>query len=127
MKHFPDYQGRVWKWDFAPSGDKSSTRKGWRLYAYVPDPKAPEPIPARAFLCYDKSDAPKGDYAKYLAGILKKFLSTIVVVAATEDRFRRQPLTDGTIVCTCYTCFEQVIVATEEEAATLDSTHNCPK
>jgi hypothetical protein len=45
------------KWDFEPSGNKSYTRKGWRLYAYVPDPNASEPILAQAFLAYDKNAA----------------------------------------------------------------------
>jgi len=90
MPKYPAYQNKIWQWDFAPEGDRSATRKGWRLYAYIADHTAAEPIPAAAFVCWDKKNAPKGDYVKYLAGILKKFLTETIKPKATPDRFRRQ-------------------------------------
>jgi hypothetical protein len=125
MQGFPDYQKRVWKWDFAPSGEGSSTRKGWRLLAYVPDPHAPEPIPARAFLCYDKDEEPKGNPAKNFANRLKKFLSKVIDVQATPERFRRQELADGRIVSMCHGCFETIFSPSHEEADLVESAHEC--
>lgn len=126
MQHFPEYQNKIWKWDFAPGGDKSSTRKGWRLFAYVPDARAPEPILARAFLCYDKDQAPKGDHAKFLAGMLKKFLSRVINVEATADRFRRQTNSDGRIISLCYECCDVMFSADEDEATLAEGAHECP-
>lgn len=126
MKHFPAHQNRVWKWDFSPTGDTSSTRKGWRLYAYRFDLDAPEPIPATAFVCYDKSEAPTGDYAKYLAKELKRFLSEIVVIEAVPDRFRHQILPDGRTISLCYGCGETVALSLDlTEVEIGESTHEC--
>ena len=126
MPKFPQYQNKIWKWDFAPAGASSSTRKGWRLLAYVPNPDSPEPIPARAFLCYDKDQQPKGNPAQYLAEKLKAFLSQVVVKPlATADRFRRQPLSDGKFISTCFECYYQVISDTNEDAEVAESAHDC--
>jgi hypothetical protein len=125
MPGFPDYQNKVWKWDFGPSGERSSTRKGWRLIAYVPEPNAPEPIPARAFLCYDKDEEPKGNPAKFLADTLKEFLSATRKIEPTPDRFRRQPLADGKFVSLCYECFEQIFTESDDEAGLAESAHEC--
>ena len=38
MRTFTQYQKKIWEWDFAPAGDRTRTRKGWRLFAYVADP-----------------------------------------------------------------------------------------
>lgn len=127
MKGFPDYQNKVWKWDFAPSGESSSTRKGWRLFAFVPDPNAPEPILARAFLCYDKDQEPKENPAKYLAKSLRKFLCRVIKVQVVPDRFRRQINGDGRIISLCYECFEVIFSGSEEEADSVESTHECPQ
>lgn len=125
MKKYLAYQNRIWKWDFAPHGDASSTRKGWRLYAYVPDPKAPEPIPAVAFLCYDKSETPTGDHVKYLAGVLKEFLGQTIREEVRDERFRRQTDVDGKIISVCLTCFEAIFSEDYDEAEIAESTHEC--
>lgn len=125
MPGFPDYRGKVWKWDFAPSGERSSTRKGWRLLAYVENPNGPEPILARAFLCYDKDRQPKGDPAKFIAENLKKFFEKIKKIEAVEDRFRRQDLPDGTIVSMCYACYETIHSPTHDEADINEDAHQC--
>jgi hypothetical protein len=123
---FPEFQNKVWKWDFSPAGDSSSTRKGWRLLAYVPDPKSAEPIPARAFLCYDKDQQPKGNPAKFVAKQLKAFLSQVVRIEATADRFRRQNISGHKVISTCYECFEQIISDDDETADIAESAHECP-
>jgi hypothetical protein len=127
MKGFPQYQNKIWKYDCAPEGDSNAHRKGWRLLAYVDDPNAPEPIVARAFLCYDKAYDPGGNPGKFIAGHLKKFLAAIVVKPqATPDRFRRQHLSDGRIASSCDTCWETLISADEGEAELSESAHECP-
>jgi hypothetical protein len=127
MPRFPQYQNKIWKWDFRPQGERSSTRKGWRLYAYVPDPKAQEPILAIAFLCYDKSDTPKGDHVKYLAGVLKKFLAEVIRVENEDERFKRQTDSDGTIISLCLNCWLTVAMSAEiADIETAEDTHECP-
>jgi len=128
INRFPLYQNRIWKWDFAPVGDRSSTRPGWRLMAYVPDPAAPEPIPARAFLCYDKTQDFKGERAKQLAKMLQEFLAKSIIVQATPDRFRRQHLSDGKVVSLCLECCgEPIFSDTEFDADAAEAGHECPK
>jgi hypothetical protein len=126
MPRYPQYQNKIWKWDFKPEGDRSATRKGWRLYAYVDDPAAIEPIPATAFLCYDKADTPKGDHVKYLYQVLKEFLAEIVEVKVEEERFRRITNSDGEIVSLCYACCETVAIAADiAEVELAEGTHHC--
>jgi hypothetical protein len=127
MPKYPLYQNKLWKWDFAPQGDTSSTRKGWRLYAFVPDAKAPEPIAAVAFLCYDRGNAPRGDYVKYLVGILKKFLAQTVTVEAVEDKFKRQTDQEGQTISLCYTCWATICISADiGEIEVAEQTHECP-
>jgi hypothetical protein len=126
MKRLPQFQNKIWKWDFAPSGESSSTRKGWRLFAYVPDPQAPEPIPARAFVCYDKDQEPKGNPAKFLADLLKKFLAETVNLKVEEDRFKRQVDSDGTTISLCLGCWDTVAMSADiSEIELAESTHEC--
>jgi hypothetical protein len=126
MPKYPEYHNKIWKWDFKPEGDRSATRKGWRLYAYVPDPRAPEPIPATAFLYYDKADTPKGDHVKFLSGVLKTFLAETVEVNVEEDRFRRITNSDGEVVSLCYECYETVVISADmTEVEIAERTHQC--
>lgn len=125
MPGYPQYENKIWKWDFEPSGNKSYTRKGWRLYAYVADPNGPEPILAQAFLAYDRADAPSGNPAEYVAEALKAFLIPLVAVRTTPDRFRRQSLANGKIVSLCYECCETIFSQNEEEADGQEAAHVC--
>lgn len=127
MPGYPQYEKKVWKWDFEPAGNKSYTRKGWRLYAYVPDPNAPEPILAQAFLAYDKSDQPTGNPATYVADALKEFFSATVEIKATPDKFRRMPGPNNQIVSMCNECFETIFSADHSEADITEAGHECPK
>lgn len=127
MPKYPQYQNKIWKWDFKPEGDKSGGRKGWRLYAYVENPGAHEPIRAVAFLYYDKSETPPGDHVKYLAGVLKKFLAQTVDVRIEEARFRQQTDSDGGVISLCNTCYETVIISADmAEVELAEATHECP-
>ena len=115
MPKYPAYQNKIWQWDFAPEGDSSGTRKGWRVYAYIPNYREPEPITATAFLVFDKQFAPKGDYVKYLAGVLKKFLAETVVIEAEEDQFRDQVDQEGMIISHCHNCWDMVVRSSDRE------------
>ena len=126
MPGFPQFQNKIWKWEFAPSGDRSSTRKGWRLLAYVENPDAAEPVSARAFVCYDKAQQPKGNPATFVAERLKEYLSEVRRIEATPDRFRRQDLADGGVVSICYECFETIHCADHADADVLEAGHDCP-
>jgi hypothetical protein len=127
MPGFKKYQNKIWKWDFRPEGDRSGTRKGWRLYAYAADPKAPEPIPATAFLCNEKDDVHKGNHAKVVADALKKFLAETVEAEYSEECFRHQTNDDGKILSLCLRCFGTVALWVDlEELVRLESAHICP-
>jgi hypothetical protein len=125
MQGYPQYEKKVWKWDFEPAGQRSYTRKGWRLFAYVPDPSCAEPIPAIAFLCYDKTNDPGGNPAFFIAGALKEFLSETVKIEPKPERFHRQTLAERRYISTCYECFEQFISSSKEEADLRESGHEC--
>jgi hypothetical protein len=128
MPGYPQYEKKVWKWDFEPAGNKSYTRKGWRLYAYVPDPNAQEPILAQAFLAYDKADQPTGNPATYVADALKEFLSSTKAIEARPDKFRRMLGPNGQTVSMCNDCFETILSPDQAEADIAESGHeqNCP-
>jgi hypothetical protein len=126
MKRYPEHQNRVWRWDFRPAGETSSTRGGWRLYAYRFDLDEAEPVTATAFLCYDKDEAPTGDYVKFLVRELKRFLAETAHVEAVEDKFRRQPLPDGTTISLCYGCGETAGRSADiADLEIAESTHEC--
>jgi hypothetical protein len=126
MKGYTEYQGKIWKWDFRPDGATSSTRKGWRLYAYVPDPNAPEPILAIPFLYYSKADDPGGNYSDYVAKAIKKFLVEHVEIRVEEERFKRQNHSDGQTISLCLTCYETVAISADlDEVELLEGTHQC--
>jgi hypothetical protein len=126
MPKYPLYQNKIWKWDFAPEGDRSRTRKGWRLYAYISDPRAAEPIPATAFLCYDKADTPSGDHTKFVAAAIKKFLAETIEVEAVDNPFRRQVNGDGEIISLCENCCELVLISPDESDIEIaERTHQC--
>jgi len=122
MKGHPDLQNRIWKWDFAPEGDTSSTRKGWRIFAYVENPKAEEPIPATPFYFYEKP-GPSGNPVPHIAEALKRFLRRTIQVRA-DDRFKRQYDGDK-IISICYECFDTTISTDMQEIEIHESTHEC--
>jgi hypothetical protein len=125
MPGYPQYQNKIWKWDFAPEGDSSSTRKGWRLFAYVEHPDGPEPISAVPFLVYEKP-GPKGNPAKHAADALKAFLRITVRHKVEEAKCRRQYDGDN-IILLCNTCFEVLIVSADvQEVDIIEDTHECP-
>jgi len=126
MRRHPEHQNRVWRWDFRPEGETSGTRKGWRLYAYRFNLDETDPLTATAFLCYDKDEAPKGDYVTFTLKELKRFLAETETVEIQESRFRRQDLPDGTTISLCYGCGETVGKSPDEgDLDIAESTHEC--
>ncbi len=127
LKGFPDYANKVWEWDFKPTGDRSATRPGWSVFAYVPTPRGPEPILARPFLCWDKSQAPRGNEVPTIVAALKKFLSEHVRIEVEEETFRHT--VDGPRnIATCQLCWESFESADLEQLEILKATHklDCP-
>jgi hypothetical protein len=125
MKGFPDYQNKIWKWDFSPANDKSGTRKGWRLYALVDDPASATPT-ATAFIAYDKDQTPDGNHVTFLVEALKKFLTVTKQVQAEEDRFHRVPHASGQTVSVCHGCGAVIFFDTPEHADVGEKEHDCP-
>lgn len=128
MTGFPEYHDKVWEWDFKPTGDRSHTRPGWRLLAYIPDPKGPEPILARPFICWDKSEAPKKNPQVFIAKALKKFLSERITVHVEEDTFTYR-VDGGTHIAICQLCWDNEQSTDLEELEVLKGIHkqNCPR
>ncbi len=129
MPGFPQYQNRVWKWDFeADEGAQSTGRKGWRLFALAHgDGVSDHPMPADAFFCYDKSQEPSGNPVTWIVKELKRFLTDeSTVPCSTEERFRRVLQGDGNTRSLCMTCCETVAVTGEEPELSLAETlHVC--
>jgi hypothetical protein len=124
MPGFPEFQNKIWKWDFAPEGEHSSSRKGWRLFAYVSEPNSAEPILAIPFYVYPKSSDPGGNAPKNLNNRLRKFLAATVEVEV-EERFRHQN-ENGGIRSLCLTCFGTVIVSSDiSEVEAAEANHHC--
>jgi hypothetical protein len=123
MPGFPEYQGKVWEWDFKPTGERSSTRGGWRLLAFVPEPKGPEPILARPFICWDKGEAPKGNQEFFISKALKKFLSQHIVITSEEEVFRHTVDGQGKNIALCQLCWERLESSDLQELEILKDTH----
>jgi hypothetical protein len=123
MKHFPEFKDKVWRWDFAPAGDKASTRLGWRLFAYVPDYRAPEPILAKAFVCWDKDDEPKNNYIPFLAKVLKEFLRERIEVRVEESIFIDRVDQNGVMHSLCGLCYAHLQSADEGEIELMKDGH----
>lgn len=125
MKGYPSYQNRIWKWDFAPEGDTSSTRKGWRLFAYVENPNSAEPIVATPFLVYAKP-GPKGNPPTHISAALKKFLTMQIQDEEQEERYRHQTDSDGKTRSICLACWCTVIVSdSADEVIAAEGSHAC--
>ena len=131
MPGYPDYQGRVWKWDFKPGAiDSSGTRKGWRIYALAAHATpATHPTPATAFFVYDKDDEPPGNPAKWIAQALRSFLAEEAATEPVpEEAFRHFPHDDGKTISLCLKCCATVFVSgIEAEIEMAEATHKCPE
>jgi hypothetical protein len=127
MKRFPEFHNKVWRWDFAPEGDHASTRLGWRVFAYVPQFPGPEPILARAFVCWDKDSEPKNNYIPFLAKVLKKFLVERIEIVTEESAFYDRVDGDGVMHSLCELCCERLSSADHEEIEMMKDVHrqNC--
>jgi hypothetical protein len=128
MTGFPEYYNKVWEWDFKPTGERSSTRPGWRLLAYVAEPDGPEPIIAIPFICWDKSEAPKKNQQKFIAKALKKFLSKTVEIVVEEDVFVHRVVGEGMNIAVCQLCWDRVESMDMDELDILKAAHkeSCP-
>jgi hypothetical protein len=128
MPGYPNYHNRIWKWDFKPDNSgHSSTRKGWRLFAFVPDLLMSDPIPATAFFCYDKQNEPAGNPPSWISAVLQKFLAEESPAPTTEDeKFRRQLQPDGFTRSLCHTCYATVAVTADlQECKAAEDAHQC--
>jgi hypothetical protein len=126
MPGYPDFQNKIWKWDFAPENTSGATRKGWRLFAKVEFPAdAVEPVVAVPFLLFDRSEAPTGNPAVYISEALKKYSMHVVVEKGIEEKFRHQ-FESGKTRSLCLTCFATVILSDNaEQVQQAESLHTC--
>jgi hypothetical protein len=123
MTGFPDYYNKVWEWDFKPTGERSSTRPGWRVLAYIPNPNGPEPILARPFIAWDKSEAPKKNQQVFIADALKKFLAETIKIGVEEEVFHHTVDGQGRHIAMCLKCWEHVEAFELDELDLLKDSH----
>ena len=125
MPGFPDCQNKIWKYDWAPAGQRSATRKSWRMVAVVPDP-AKQPYAVIAAAVYAKNRADQLTL-KQLAQI---FLSVIrpasrLRLALDEERFLHVRQGDQ-MRSICLTCGDTVALSSDiTEVEEADSQHPC--
>lgn len=117
MGRYPEAVGKVWKYDWAPDGQRSRHRKCWRLVVICPDPTQ-QPYRLIAGGVYEKRATDQLS-AKELARIYAE------IVAPPKDeqgripdeyQFNRSTDVDGTIRSVCLACANLVIASPDETA-----------
>jgi hypothetical protein len=126
MPGYPDYQNKIWKWDFAPKNTSGATRKGWRLFAKIELPADPAKLViAVPFLVFDRSEAPTGNPAKYVSEALKKYAEHVFSKDEPDAKFRHQ-VASGKILSLCLHCFATVLHSDSvEEIEAAELAQNC--
>ena len=125
-KKYPQCHGKIWKYDWAPSGSRSSTRKSWRMVVIVPDPLS-QPYYIIAATVYAKSTVSELTL-KQLATIFAAVTSSPRPQSQqeTESGFRRVSNGDGKTRSLCITCGESVSVsAVHQELQEGEEQHQC--
>jgi hypothetical protein len=126
MKGYPDCQGKIWKYDWAPPGDRSAGRKSWRMVVIVPDPLT-KPYRLIAATVYAKSQTSQlsiRELAKILASI------TSPEIAAGEqtipELFKHVIQDDGQTRSLCLGCCEAVAISFDIQAIEeIQRKHKC--
>lgn len=114
MPGYPDCQNKIWKYDWAPTGDRSAGRKSWRMVVVVPEPNI-QPYRLIAISVYAKNQTSQLSL-KALAKIFATATSPYpdATKPAETEKFRRVNQPDGQTRSLCLNCGETVAVALEE-------------
>ena len=126
MKGYPDCQGKIWKYDWAPPGDRSADRKSWRMVVIVPDPLT-KPYRLIAATVYAKNQTGqlsiKG-LARILAAVTAIEVDT--VQKSAPALFKHVVQDDGQTRSLCLSCCETVAVSFDIQAIEeLQRKHRC--
>jgi hypothetical protein len=116
MKGYPDCQGKIWKYDWSPPGDRSAGRKSWRMVVVVPDPSA-RPYRLVAATVYAKNKTSQlsvKELAKILAAVTTPEVDT--GKQADPELFRHMIQDDGQTRSLCLVCCESVAVSFDSQA-----------
>lgn len=126
---FPQCHGKIWKYDWAPLGQRSANRKSWRMVVIVPDPSK-EPLELIAAAVYQKNSIDQLSLRE-LAAIFLRIMKPLELCASTEpdaeEKFRRMDAGDGHTISLCYSCG-----GTAAKSASVDDLdagekqHQCP-
>ena len=105
MPGYPHCSGKIWKYDWSPTGQRSSTRKSWRLIVIVPDPHS-HPLRLIAAGFYDKASTAQLSN-KELALTFAKIVNPDTDPPASDSpAFHRVEKSDGSTVSICRVCGE---------------------
>lgn len=126
MPGHTDCQNKIWKYDWAPAGARSSTRKSWRMVVVVPEPDA-RPLRLIAAAFYSKNQA-----SQLTTKQLLQIFAGIMAGAKGEtpdqiiERFKRVTRADGQTASICVDCGETWIAETMEILDCIEAQHACP-
>lgn len=111
MKGYPDCQGKIWKYDWSPPGDRSAGRKSWRIVVVVPDPLT-QPYRLIAATVYAKNQTSQLS-VKELTRIFTAITSPTVEAGKQPEPelFRHVIQDDGQTRSLCLGCCEAVAIS----------------
>lgn len=128
-KKFPQCHGKIWKYDWSPTGQHAAHRKAWRMVAIVPDPnKQPYEIIAAAIYPKNEIDQLSAkQLAVIFAAVTAPFVREGAIAAAADESFRQVSNGDGQTRSLCNTCGESVGVSDDPTVLKeAQSRHQCP-
>jgi hypothetical protein len=124
-KKYPECHDRIWKYDWAPSGSRSATRKSWRMVVIVPDPFSP-PYYLIGATVYAKSSVSELALNQLAAIFAAVTGPTVPQDQQEEPKFKRVPNGDGMIRSLCIACGESLSVsAFSDELEQGEEQHQC--
>ena len=123
--HFRNATNRIWKYDWAPTGSRSSTRKSWRMVVVVLDPFL-QPYHLIAATIYAKNTVSQLT-PRQLASIFASVTSSPPQnTQEAESSFKHVDNGDGSTRSICLTCGESVAVsALPQELQDGEIQHEC--
>lgn len=127
MGKYPQCVGKIWKYDWAPEGQRSRNRKCWRMVAICPDPQQ-QPYHLIAAGVYEKR-ATEQFSARELAQVYAEIMAPQRGEKGRvpdEYRYNRSIDVDGTIRSVCLDCASMVITSPDEgKVGEAELQHEC--
>jgi hypothetical protein len=128
-KKYPQCHGKIWKYDWAPEGQRSRNRKCWRMVVICPNPTR-QPYELIAGAVYEKR-ADEQLSNKQLAQIYAEILAPGARADQRDripDEFKFNEITDseGVVHVVCLECATMVIESADQAAVeNAELQHQC--